>query len=176
MQPSGDLALIGLAVMGQNLILNMNDHGFTVVAYNRTTEKVDHFLANEAKGTRVLGAHSIAEMVAQLKKPRRVMMLVKAGKPVDEFIDQLLPALEPGDIIIDGGNSLFEDTNRRQKYVESKGLLYIGTGVSGGEEGARRVAACERHFSGRGGQGGRRRPLLRVGGRSRGRPLRENGP
>ena len=137
MQPTGDIALIGLAVMGQNLILNMNDHGFTVVAYNRTTEKVDHFLANEAKGTKVLGAHSIVEMVSQLKKPRRVMMLVKAGKPVDEFIEQLLPALEPGDIIIDGGNSLFEDTNRRQKYVEGKGLLYIGTGVSGGEEGAR---------------------------------------
>ena len=138
MEPQGDIALIGLAVMGQNLILNMNDHGFTVVAYNRTTDKVDHFLANEAKGTKVLGAHSIAEMVAKLKRPRRVMMLVKAGKPVDEFIEQLVPALEPGDIIIDGGNSLFEDTNRRQKYVESKGLLYIGTGVSGGEEGARR--------------------------------------
>ena len=138
MEPQGDLALIGLAVMGQNLILNMNDHGFTVVAYNRTTDKVDQFLANEAKGTKVLGAHSIAEMVSKLKKPRRVRMLVKAGKPVDEFIEQLIPALEPGDIIIDGGNSLFDDTNRRQKYVESKGLLYIGTGVSGGEEGARR--------------------------------------
>ena len=138
MQPTGDLGLIGLAVMGQNLILNMNDHGFTVVAYNRTTEKVDHFLANEAKGTKVLGAHSIAELVAQLKQPRRVMLLVNAGKPVDEFIEQLIPALAPGDLISDGGNSLFEDTNRRQKYVESKGLLYIGTGVSGGEEGARR--------------------------------------
>jgi 6-phosphogluconate dehydrogenase len=116
----------------------MNDHGFTVVAYNRTLETVDHFLANEAKGTKVLGAHSIPEMVAQLKKPRRVMLMVKAGKPVDEFIEHLLPHLEPGDIIIDGGNSLFEDTIRRAKYVESKGLLYIGTGVSGGEEGARR--------------------------------------
>lgn len=137
MEPQADIALIGLAVMGQNLILNMNDHGFTVVAYNRTTDKVDHFLANEAKGTKVLGAHSIAEMVSKLKRPRRVMMLVKAGKPVDEFIEQLLPVLEPGDIIIDGGNSLFEDTNRRVKYVESKGLLYVGTGVSGGEEGAR---------------------------------------
>jgi 6-phosphogluconate dehydrogenase len=137
MEAKADIALIGLAVMGQNLILNMNDHGFTVVAYNRTVEKVDHFLANEAKGTKVLGAHSIQEMVAQLKKPRRVMMLVKAGKPVDEFIEQLLPHLEAGDIIIDGGNSLFQDTTRRQKYVESKGLLYIGTGVSGGEEGAR---------------------------------------
>ncbi|HTI97469.1 MAG TPA: decarboxylating NADP(+)-dependent phosphogluconate dehydrogenase [Dongiaceae bacterium] len=138
MEAKADIALIGLAVMGQNLIMNMNDHGFTVVAYNRTTEKVDHFLANEAKGSKVLGAHSIPEMVAQLKRPRRVMMLVKAGKAVDELIDQLLPNLEAGDIIIDGGNSLFEDTNRRQKYVESKGLLYIGTGVSGGEEGARR--------------------------------------
>src|ERR1700685_2217301 len=137
MPPTGGLAPIGLAVMGQNLILNMNDHGFTVVAYNRTTEKVDHFLANEAKGSKVLGAHSIAEMVSKLKKPRRVMMLVKAGKPVDEFIEQLLPHLEAGDIIIDGGNSLFDDTNRRVKYVESKGLLYVGTGVSGGEEGAR---------------------------------------
>src|SRR5436190_21675790 len=138
MDAQADIALIGLAVMGQNLILNMNDHGFTVVAYNRTTSKVDDFLANEANGTKVLGAHSIEEMVAQLKKPRRVMMLVKAGKAVDEFIEQLLPHLEPGDIIIDGGNSLFEDTNRRVKYVEGKGLLYIGTGVSGGEEGARR--------------------------------------
>ncbi len=137
MEPQADIALIGLAVMGQNLILNMNDHGFTVVAYNRTVEKVDQFLANEAKGTKVLGAHSIAEMVAQLKQPRRVMMLVKAGQAVDDFIEQLLPHLEAGDIIIDGGNSLFEDTNRRAKYCESKGLLYIGTGVSGGEEGAR---------------------------------------
>jgi 6-phosphogluconate dehydrogenase len=138
MEPQGDIALIGLAVMGQNLILNMNDHGYTVVAYNRTVEKVEQFLANEAKGTKVLGATSIEDMVAKLKRPRRVMMLVKAGKPVDEFIDQLIPHLEPGDIIIDGGNSLFDDTNRRTKYVESKGLLYIGTGVSGGEEGARR--------------------------------------
>jgi 6-phosphogluconate dehydrogenase len=138
MESQADIALIGLAVMGQNLILNMNDHGFTVVAYNRTVEKVDHFLANEAKGTKIIGAHSLEEMVSKLKKPRRVMMLVKAGKAVDEFIEHLLPLLEPGDIIIDGGNSLFEDTIRRAKYVESKGLLYIGTGVSGGEEGARR--------------------------------------
>jgi 6-phosphogluconate dehydrogenase len=137
MDPQADIALIGLAVMGQNLILNMNDHGFTVVAFNRTVEKVDHFLANEAKGTKIIGAHSLAEMVAKLKKPRRVMMLVKAGNAVDEFIEQLLPLLEPGDIIIDGGNSLFEDTNRRVKYCESKGLLFVGTGVSGGEEGAR---------------------------------------
>ncbi len=138
MEPQADIALIGLAVMGQNLILNMNDHGYTVVAYNRTTAKVDEFLANEAKGTKVLGAHSIEEMVAKLKRPRRVMMLVKAGKPVDDFIEQLIPHLEPGDIIIDGGNSLFDDTARRVKHCESKGLLYIGTGVSGGEEGARK--------------------------------------
>ncbi len=137
MQPQGDIALIGLAVMGQNLIMNMNDHGFTVVAYNRTVEKVDEFLAKEAKGSKVIGAHSIAEMCSKLKKPRRVMMLVKAGQPVDDFIQQLLPHLEPGDIIIDGGNSLYQDTARRVKLVESKGLLYIGTGVSGGEEGAR---------------------------------------
>src|SRR5260370_36326261 len=137
MEPKADIALIGLAVMGQNLILNMNDHGFTVVAFNRTVSKVDDFINNEAKGTNVLGARSIEEMTALLKKPRRVMLMVKAGKPVDEFIEQLLPHLEPGDIIIDGGNSLFEDTIRRAKYVESKRLLYIGTGVSGGEEGAR---------------------------------------
>jgi len=138
MQPTADIALIGLAVMGQNLILNMNDHGFKVVAYNRTVSKVDEFLNHEAKGTNVIGAHSIEEMVQALKRPRRVMMLVKAGAPVDEFIDQLVPHLEPGDIIIDGGNSLYQDTIRRTKYVESKGLLFIGTGVSGGEEGARR--------------------------------------
>ncbi|HEY8477919.1 MAG TPA: NAD(P)-binding domain-containing protein, partial [Chloroflexota bacterium] len=137
MEPQADIAVIGLAVMGQNLILNMNDHGFTVVAYNRTVSKVDEFLANEAKGTRVIGAHSIEEMVARLKKPRRVMLMVKAGKPVDDFIQQLLPHLEKGDIIIDGGNSLYQDTARRVKEVEAKGLLYIGTGVSGGEEGAR---------------------------------------
>ena len=138
MEPKADIAVIGLAVMGQNLILNMNDHGFTAVAYNRTVSKVDDFLAKEAKGTNVLGAHSFEEMVALLKRPRRVMLMVKAGKPVDEFIEHLIPLLEPGDIIVNGGNSLFEDTTRRTKYVESKGLLYIGTGVSGGEEGARR--------------------------------------
>lgn len=133
----GDIAVIGLAVMGQNLILNMNDHGFTVVAYNRTTAKVDEFLAHEAKGTQIIGARSVQEMVSLLKRPRRVMLMVKAGAAVDEFIEQLLPHLEPGDIVIDGGNSLFDDTSRRVKYLESKGLHYIGTGVSGGEEGAR---------------------------------------
>src|SRR6266567_3011875 len=137
MEPKADIALIGLAVMGQNLILNMNDHGFTVVAFNRTVSKVDDFLNNEAKGTNVIGAHSIEEMVRLLKKPRRIMLMVKAGQAVDEFIEHLLPHLEPGDIIIDGGNSLFEDTTRRTKCVEAKGLLYVGTGVSGGEDGAR---------------------------------------
>src|SRR2546421_1888192 len=137
MEPKADIALIGLAVMGQNLILNMNDHGFTVVAFNRTVSKVDEFLNREAKGTQVIGAHSIEELVSQLKKPGRVMLMVKAGAPVDEFIEHLLPHLEAGDIIIDGGNSLFEDTMRRTKYVESKGLRYTGTCVSGGEEGAR---------------------------------------
>jgi 6-phosphogluconate dehydrogenase len=138
METKADIAVIGLAVMGQNLILNMNDHGFTVVAYNRTVSKVDDFINKEAKGTKVIGAHSIEEMVGLLKSPRRVMLMVKAGKAVDEFIDHIIPHLAAGDIIIDGGNSLFEDTIRRTKYVESKGFLYIGTGVSGGEEGARR--------------------------------------
>jgi len=137
MKPEADIALIGLAVMGQNFILNMNDHGYKVVAYNRTVSKVDEFIAGPAKGTRVIGAHSIAEMAALLKRPRRVMMLVKAGPAVDELIAEIMPYLEAGDILIDGGNSQFDDTSRRQKTVEEKGLLYIGTGVSGGEEGAR---------------------------------------
>lgn len=137
MAEKADIALIGLAVMGQNLILNMNDHGFVVCAYNRTTEKVDQFLANEAKGTKVVGAHSLEEMVAKLKKPRRVMMLVKAGSAVDDFIAKLEPLLEPGDIIIDGGNSEYQDTQRRTKDLKSRGLLFVGSGVSGGEDGAR---------------------------------------
>ena len=137
MEPKADIALIGLAVMGQNLILNMNDHGFTVVAYNRTVSKVDDFINNEAKDTNVIGAHSIEEMVSHLKRPRRVMMLVKAGQPVDDFIDHVIPYLEPGDIVIDGGNSLYQDTIRRTEYLRARGLLFIGTGVSGGEEGAR---------------------------------------
>ncbi len=132
-----DMGLIGLAVMGQNLVLNMADHGFTVAVYNRTVSKVDEFINGSAKGSSVIGAHSIEELVSQLKKPRRVMLLVKAGQAVDQFIDQLLPHLEPGDIIIDGGNSNYNDSIRRTEYVESKGLLFVGAGVSGGEEGAR---------------------------------------
>ncbi|MSR64624.1 MAG: decarboxylating NADP(+)-dependent phosphogluconate dehydrogenase [Verrucomicrobiae bacterium] len=136
MPQQADIGLIGLAVMGENVVLNMESKGFTVAAYNRTTEKVDAFVAGRAKGKKIIGFHSIQEFVGALKKPRKVMMLVKAGKAVDELIDQLIPLLEPGDILIDGGNSHFPDTIRRTKYVESKGLLFIGTGVSGGEEGA----------------------------------------
>nr|XP_006127194.1 6-phosphogluconate dehydrogenase, decarboxylating [Pelodiscus sinensis] len=132
-----DIALIGLAVMGQNLILNMNDHGFVVCAFNRTVSKVDAFLANEAKGTKVIGAHSLQEMVSKLKKPRRIILLVKAGSAVDDFIKSLVPLLEAGDIIIDGGNSEYRDTTRRCKELREKGILFVGSGVSGGEEGAR---------------------------------------
>ena len=134
---SADIGLIGLAVMGQNLILNMDDHGFTVAAFNRTVAKVDDFLANEAKNTKIIGAHSIEELMGCLKKPRRVVLLVKAGSAVDDFIEKILPFTEEGDIIIDGGNSLFTDSIRRTQYLESKKRLFIGTGVSGGEEGAR---------------------------------------
>jgi 6-phosphogluconate dehydrogenase len=137
MPQTADIALIGLAVMGQNIVLNMNDHGYVVAVYNRTVSKVDEFIGNEAKGTRVVGAHSLEELVGLLKKPRRVMMLVKAGAPVDEFIDLLLPLLEKGDIIIDGGNSFYEDTVRRYHTLKEKGILFVGSGVSGGEEGAR---------------------------------------
>ncbi|HVJ09651.1 MAG TPA: decarboxylating NADP(+)-dependent phosphogluconate dehydrogenase [Acidisarcina sp.] len=135
---SCDIGLIGLAVMGQNLVLNMNDHGFKVAVFNRTVSKVDDFLANEAKGTNVVGAHSIEELAGLLKRPRRVMLMVKAGDTVDQMIDQLLPHLEAGDIIIDGGNSLYADSSRRTRDLAAKGILFIGTGVSGGEEGARR--------------------------------------
>jgi len=132
-----DIGLVGLAVMGQNLALNMDDHGFTVAVYNRTVSRVDEFLNGGAKGTRIIGAHSIEELVGALEKPRRIMLMVKAGQPVDDFIELLIPHLERGDIIIDGGNSNYGDTIRRTAYVESRGLLYVGTGVSGGEEGAR---------------------------------------
>jgi 6-phosphogluconate dehydrogenase len=136
-EKKADLGLIGLAVMGQNLVLNMNDHGFKVAVFNRTTSVVDEFLEGGAKETDIVGAHSLEEFVGLLAKPRRVMLLVKAGQPVDAFIDLLIPLLDEGDIIIDGGNSNYNDTIRRTELVESKGLLYIGTGVSGGEEGAR---------------------------------------
>jgi len=136
MDKKADIGLIGLAVMGENLVLNMERNGYTVAVFNRTVEKVDKFLDGRGKGKKFLGAHSIEEFVASLKRPRKVMLLVKAGKAVDDFIEKVIPFLEPGDIIIDGGNTHFPDTNRRAKYVESKGLLYIGTGVSGGEEGA----------------------------------------
>src|ERR1700722_10194957 len=134
---SCDIGLIGLAVMGQNLVLNMNDHGYKVAVFNRTVSKVDDFIGDEAKGTQVEGSDSIPELVEALKKPRRVMLMVKAGDTVDHMIDSLVPHLEQGDIIIDGGISHYPDTNRRTKDLADKGILFIGTGVSGGEEGAR---------------------------------------
>jgi 6-phosphogluconate dehydrogenase len=136
MEKLADIGLIGLAVMGENLVLNMESHGYTVAVFNRTTSKVDKFIEGRGAGRNFIGTHSIEELVSLLKKPRKVMMLVKAGPAVDDFIEKLIPCLEPGDIIIDGGNTHYPDTNRRTKYVEGKGLLYIGTGVSGGEEGA----------------------------------------
>ncbi len=131
-----DIGLIGLAVMGENLVMNMESKGFTVAVYNRTTEKVRKFTAGRAAGKNILGAYSPEEFVSLLKRPRKVMFMVKAGDAVDALIETLLPLLEPGDILIDGGNSYYKDTERRTIYVESKGLFYIGTGVSGGEEGA----------------------------------------
>jgi 6-phosphogluconate dehydrogenase len=132
-----DIGLVGLAVMGQNLVLNMIDHGFTVAVYNRTVSKVDEFLKQNDKGSSLIGAHSLEQLVRALKRPRRVMLMVKAGQAVDDFIGRLLPLLEPGDIIIDGGNSNYSDSIRRCASIEAKGLLFVGTGVSGGEEGAR---------------------------------------
>jgi 6-phosphogluconate dehydrogenase len=136
--PQADIGLVGLAVMGENLILNMESKGFTVACFNRTISKVDDFINGRAKGKNIIGCKTIEELVASLKTPRKIMLMVKAGQPVDDFIELLLPHLESGDIIIDGGNSHFPDTIRRTQYVESKGKLYIGTGVSGGEEGALR--------------------------------------
>ncbi len=136
-QANADIGLIGLAVMGQNLVLNMNDHGFTVAVFNRTVSKVDDFLAGPAKNTHVIGAHSLKEFFQALKRPRKVMFMVKAGAPVDELIEECLPFLEKGDIVIDGGNSHYPDTERRVNDLKAKGILFIGTGVSGGEEGAR---------------------------------------
>ncbi len=131
-----DIGLVGLAVMGENLILNMESKGFTVACYNRTVEKVDNFMNGRAKGKNIIGCHSIEELCSNLKSPRKIMIMVKAGAPVDAFIEQVLPYLDDGDIIIDGGNSHFPDTTRRTIYVEGQSKLYIGTGVSGGEEGA----------------------------------------
>lgn len=132
-----DIGLIGLAVMGQNLVLNMNDHGYVVAVFNRTVSKVDDFLEGPAKGTQVIGTHSLEELFKTLKRPRKVMLMVKAGEAVDEFIDAMLPYLEKGDVVIDGGNSLFTDTTRRVKSLKEKGILFVGAGISGGEEGAR---------------------------------------
>ncbi len=131
-----DIGLIGLAVMGENLVLNIESKGFTVAVFNRSTDKVTNFINGRGKGKKIIPSYSLEEMVSQLEKPRKVMLMVKAGQPVDDFIENLIPLLEKGDIIIEGGNSHFPDTIRRTQYVESKGLLYIGTGVSGGEEGA----------------------------------------
>ena len=138
MEQKADFGLVGLAVMGENLVLNIESRGFTVAVFNRTTEKVDKFVQGRGVGKKFIGTHSIQDLVASLKRPRKVMLMVKAGKAVDEFIEQLIPFLETGDIVIDGGNSHFPDSIRRTKYLESKGLLFIGTGVSGGEEGALR--------------------------------------
>lgn len=132
-----DIGLIGLAVMGQNLVLNLQDHGFRVSVYNRTHSKIDEFLVGPAQGTNIVGAYSIEEFIRTLKKPRRIILMVKAGEPVDEFIHLCLPFLEKGDIIIDGGNSLFTDSSRRCRELKDKGILFIGAGISGGEEGAR---------------------------------------
>ncbi|MCH9630254.1 MAG: 6-phosphogluconate dehydrogenase, decarboxylating [Chlamydiia bacterium] len=134
---SADIGLIGLAVMGQNLVMNMNDNGYTVAVFNRTTSKVDDFLAGSAKGSKVIGAHALEEFFRKLKRPRKVMFMVKAGKAVDMLIEECLPFMEKGDIIIDGGNSHFPDTERRYADLKEKGILFMGTGISGGEEGAR---------------------------------------
>ncbi|MGF1635670.1 MAG: decarboxylating NADP(+)-dependent phosphogluconate dehydrogenase [Cyclobacteriaceae bacterium] len=136
MEKLADIGLVGLAVMGENLVLNMESKGFTVAVFNRTTERVDEFVKGRAAGKNIIGTHNLIDLVKSLKTPRKIMLMVKAGKPIDILIDSLIPLLEEGDIIIDGGNSHFPDTNRRTEYVESKGMLYIGTGVSGGEEGA----------------------------------------
>src|SRR5262245_12811820 len=131
-----DIGLVGLAVMGENLALNIESRGYRVAVFNRTTTVVDHFIEGRAKGKNFAGCHTIEDLVKQLAAPRKVMLMVKAGPAVDSLIEQLLPLLSPGDVIIDGGNTFYQDTERRTALVESKGLLYIGTGVSGGEEGA----------------------------------------
>ena len=136
MSATCDIAVVGLAVMGENLALNIESRGYTVAVYNRTTSKVDDFINGRAKGKKFVGCHTLEEVVAALKAPRKVMLMVKAGPAVDDLIDTLLPMMTKGDILIDGGNTFYADTERRTKEVEAKGLLYVGTGVSGGEEGA----------------------------------------
>ncbi|MFO0910293.1 MAG: decarboxylating NADP(+)-dependent phosphogluconate dehydrogenase [Isosphaeraceae bacterium] len=133
---TADIGLIGLAVMGENLVLNMESHGYTVAVFNRTTSKVDTFVQGRGAGKKIIGCHTVEELVASLKRPRKIMIMVKAGAPVDEVIQELTPLLEPGDILIDGGNTHYPDTTRRTRELKAKGLLYVGTGVSGGEEGA----------------------------------------
>jgi 6-phosphogluconate dehydrogenase len=135
---TADIGLVGLAVMGENLVLNIESRGFTVAVYNRTTARVDQFLAGRARAKRIVGCHSVQELVAALKRPRKVMMMVKAGPAVDQVIEEVAPLLEPGDILIDGGNTHYPDTTRRARALKARGLLYVGTGVSGGEEGALR--------------------------------------
>ena len=137
MSAQADIGLVGLAVMGQNLVLNMDDHGYRVAVYNRTAEKTDAFLAGPASGTNVVGARSLAELASQLRRPRVVMLMVQAGEAVDATIAQLLPHLDPGDVVVDGGNSNFADSIRRERELREQGLLFVGTGISGGEEGAR---------------------------------------
>jgi 6-phosphogluconate dehydrogenase len=134
--PTADIGLIGLAVMGENLVLNMESHGYTVAVFNRTTAKVDDFVNGRGQGKKLVGCHSVQDLVKSLKRPRKIMIMVKAGAAVDQVIDELVPLLEPGDILIDGGNTHYPDTTRRTRALKEKGLLYIGTGVSGGEEGA----------------------------------------
>ena len=184
---TADIGLIGLAVMGENLVLNMESHGFTVAVFNRTTSKVDAFVEGRAKGKKIVGTHSVEELVAALKPPRKIMIMVKAGPPVDDVINELVPLLEPGDILIDGGNSHYPDSTRRTRDLKAKGLLFIGTGVSGGEEGALKgpsimpggdpggLAARQADLPGDRRQGDRRHPLLRLGRARRGRPLRQDG-
>jgi 6-phosphogluconate dehydrogenase len=134
--PAADIGLIGLAVMGENLVLNMESHGYSVAVFNRTLARVDDFVNGRAKGKKIIGAHTVKELVSTLKRPRKIMIMVKAGPPVDQVIDELTPLLEPGDILIDGGNTHYPDTTRRTRALKEKGLLFVGTGVSGGEEGA----------------------------------------
>ncbi len=136
MQATADMAVVGLAVMGENLILNMERNGFTVACFNRTNSKVDAFLSGRAAGKKIIGCHSIEALINTLKRPRKVMCMIKAGPPVDQFIEAVIPFLDPGDVIVDGGNSHYSDTIRRSQAAEKKGLYYVGTGISGGEEGA----------------------------------------